>query len=313
MAIFTQVTHKRIKGQDKVKVHKPALFFSLLDGKKWSKPVIIPFVDFKYSYGHPSISRDGKTLYFSSSMPGGQGGDDIYVSQFDGSEWSTPVNLGPEVNSEANDVFPCYYNDMLYFSSNRKESTGGLDIFKCTHKDGAFLKAEKLGDPINSKEDDFGLIFKTDNVGYFSSNRSSGEGKDDIYMFKVKEQVTIESDFLAGKFNYRNLEGNVDGMTVMLYDEDGNLVMDTKTNENGEFIFKHLGRDGEYRIKIEGEEDMELVIYNINGETVATLLSDSKGEFMYKRLPSGDVGTMALMDFHLILSFYSFMCDLRKK
>ncbi len=296
MAVFTQVTHKKIKGQDKVKVHKPALFYSELDGSKWSKPIIVPFVDVNYSYGHPSLSKDGKTLYFSSSMPGGQGGDDIYVSTFDGTNWSAPKNLGPEVNSEANEVFPSFYNEVLYFSSNRKESMGGLDLFKSELKENAFQTAQKLEEPINSKEDDFGLIFRSDNVGYFSSNRAEGKGKDDIYMFKVNETVTIESDFLAGKFNYRNLDGNVEGMKVMLYDEDGNLVMDTKTNENGEFIFKHLGRDEEYRIKIEGEEDMELIIYNLDGETVATLMSDAKGEFIYKRLPPGDVGTMALMD-----------------
>ncbi len=296
MAVFTQVTRKQIKDQDKVKVHKPALFFSKFEGGKWTKPELIPFVDVKYSYGHPSLSKDGKTLYFSSSMPGGHGGDDIYVSSFDGTNWADPKNLGPEINSESNEVFPSYHNEVLYFSSNRKESSGGLDIFKSEMEENVFKTAEKLGEPINSPEDDFGLIFKSDNVGYFSSNRANGAGKDDIYMFKVNETVTIESDFLAGKFNYRNLDGHVEGMKVMLYDEEGNLVMDTETNENGEFIFKNLGQNGEYRIKVEGEEDLELVIYNLNGETVATLLSDSKGEFLYKRLPAGDVGTMTLMD-----------------
>ena len=230
-------------------------------------------------------------------MPGGQGGNDIYSVDFDGSTWGTPENLGTAVNSKDNEVFPCYHGDKLYFSSDGRDTRGGLDLFVCAWKDDAFQKAENIGDPMNSPRDDFGLMFTSDDMGYFSSNRENGAGSDDIYRFQIKETVTVESDFVAGQFRYRNLDGGpASGLKVQLLDEDGNLVMNGETNEDGEFIFRHLGDMDGYRLRIEGEEDVELIIYDKNGQKVATLISDEKGEFVFKRLSEQYTGTMALID-----------------
>lgn len=295
IAVFTQVPHKHAK-EYKGKLHRPSLFYSKHIDGKWQSPVLLPFVDDAHSYGHPHVSEDGKTLYFSSNMEGGYGGDDIYKSTFDGENWTKPENLGEGVNSDKNEVFPYLRNDILYFSSNGRGSIGGLDLFMSKLIEGAFDSAERMVEPMNSTADDFGIIFKSDEIGYFSTNRENGHGKDDIYMFKVKETVTVESDFLAGEFSYRNLDSKGSNLKVMLVDENGNVIMETMTDENGQFIFKKLGSEGNYRIKIEGEDPMELVIFDLNGQKVAQLLSDNKGEFLYKLLDSGDHSSLSLMD-----------------
>ncbi len=295
-AVFTQVVHKQFKGQEKIKVHKPALYYSVNEDGKWSKPDLLPFVDGKYSYGHPSFNDDASLLYFSSNAPGGKGGDDIYSVSFDGDKWGEPSNLGDSVNTDKNEVFPCSHGDKLYFSSNRDGGKGGLDIYRTTVSDGKYSGLLHLDAPANSDADDFGMSFKSDDLAYFSSNRADGRGKDDLYILKIKESVIVESNFLAGQFNYRNLSGKASGMRVMLYDDNGELLMETTTNDQGEFIFKNLDQNGQYRIRVEGEEDMELVIFNQNGENVATLLKDANGEFLYKLLDQRKVGTLALID-----------------
>ena len=127
--------------------------------------------------GHPALSADGKTLYFVSNAPGGHGGTDLYKSEWSASGWQSPVNLGPEINSSGDELFPTINNHHLFFSSNGKGGFGGLDIWVYNLKVPSQLK--NAGQPFNSKHDDFGLIWDvTAKEGYFSSNRM---GQDAIY------------------------------------------------------------------------------------------------------------------------------------
>jgi outer membrane protein OmpA-like peptidoglycan-associated protein len=153
-----------------------------------------------YSVGHPSISRDGKSLYFASDKPGGHGGTDIYSCTLnsDGS-WSEPVNLGKEVNTAFDEKFPFIADDgTLYFASNAPGGVGGLDIYKTRLVDGKWTRPENLGMPVNSKDDDFSFIIDAaGKSGYFASNRAGGLGEDDIYHFTYDEtrlnyQVTVK-------------------------------------------------------------------------------------------------------------------------
>jgi hypothetical protein len=173
----------------------PLQLFSaqLSDDNNWGGFQLLSFQDKNYSYAQPSISEDGKTLYFSSNIPGGLGGNDLYVSTFENGIWTKPVNLGARINSPGDEMFPFIYRDsILYFSSNGHGGLGGLDLFKINLKDTGMLK--NLGVPMNSSNDDFGIILGNEGqAGYFASNRANGAGSDDIYGFKeIRITVTIK-------------------------------------------------------------------------------------------------------------------------
>ncbi len=147
------------------------------EGDKWTNAKALPFNSKEYSVRNPSISKDGKTLYFSSDMPGGMGGEDIWKVSVDGDSYGTPENLGKGVNSEGNESFPYITDDnVLFFASNGKQGFGGYDVFtyNTTTKE-----TKNVGAPVNTEKDDFAFSFNKDKkVGYFSSNR---EGNDDIF------------------------------------------------------------------------------------------------------------------------------------
>ena len=136
-----------------------------------------------YSYAHPTfLNTSGTEMIFSSNMPGGFGGSDLWYTKSEGSGWSTPINLGPEINTGGEEVFPYYgKGDTLYFASSGLPGLGGLDIYKTSGSLGSFSIPENLGAPFNSPYDDFGLITKGGNEGYLTSNRPNGIGDDDIY------------------------------------------------------------------------------------------------------------------------------------
>jgi outer membrane protein OmpA-like peptidoglycan-associated protein len=138
----------------------------------------------------PSISSDGKTLYFISDRSGGYGGYDIYKTEKDtGGKWSVPENLGPNINSSGNEKTPFIHTDnqTLYFSSNGWPGLGGYDIFYAKKEpNGKFGKPKNIGYPINTEADDVGFIVSTDgHYGYFASNKYSGPGGWDIYNFDL--------------------------------------------------------------------------------------------------------------------------------
>ena len=157
----------------------------------WTNFKTLSFCNPKYSYAHPAISKDGKTLYFISNIRGGKettkGGSDIFkVDILGNNSFSEPKNLGSKVNSYSREMFPYIADDnTLYFASNRPNGFGGFDIYRSKiNKEGVFEKAEKMPEPINSNKDDFCLVIDSANkTGFFSSKRDEGNGDDDIYYF----------------------------------------------------------------------------------------------------------------------------------
>ncbi len=173
-----------VKGQ-KLKCQ---IYLSRKNGLAWSKPEKLNFNEDSVTFAHPSISADGKTLYFTSGLSGGQGGKDIWKSTYNGSEWGAPENLGASINTSGDEMFPYISddNETLYFSSNKHFGLGGLDIFKAKKSaNGQFETVpENMKYPINSGFDDFGIIFEGKKYkGYFTSNRTGSKGAEDIYMF----------------------------------------------------------------------------------------------------------------------------------
>ena len=156
-------------------------------GDKWSKLKPFFFNSSKYSVGYPALSPDGNSLYFVSDIEGGYGGTDLYVTNREGGNWSSPSNLGPIVNTFGDETFPFMAdNGDLYFASDGHPGYGGLDIFVTRKVGDIWLIPQNLGRPINSSYDDFALaMYKNDSVGLFSANRPGGRGEDDIYTFRV--------------------------------------------------------------------------------------------------------------------------------
>lgn len=157
----------------------------------WANERELPFNSDAYSCIHPSLSADGKHLFFASDMPGGEGGFDIWVSERSPSGWGAPRNLGPHVNSEKNEIFPhVTLSGALYFASDGHNTMGGLDIFVSDNAISAPTEWINLGSPFNTEADDFAIIWDDDGKnGYFTSNRKGGFGKDDIYRFTIEKGI----------------------------------------------------------------------------------------------------------------------------
>lgn len=157
----------------------------------WVDVKELPFNADNYSCVHPSLSADGKHLFFSSDMPGGFGGFDLYVSERGpGGSWKTPLNLGPKINSVGNDAFPFIHSSgTLFFSSNGYEGAQGLDMY-FVETEGGDTSVVSLGSQFNSKEDDRGFILNDEGTkGFFASNRKNSIGKDDIFSFTIEQGI----------------------------------------------------------------------------------------------------------------------------
>ncbi|MBL8002341.1 MAG: OmpA family protein [Flavobacteriales bacterium] len=181
---FTQNLANRKKlGNTRSNDDRLGLFFSNRIGGGWTVPEPFPFNSDAYSVMHAAIAPDGRRLVFASDMPGGSGGFDLYVSDLVDGEWEIPVNLGPAVNSSANEVFPFIAaNNVLYFSSARNGGRGGSDIYMCRPIGPHWGSAKALPEPVNSEANDYAYTsFPSDRSGYFSSDR---DGTDRIHSFR---------------------------------------------------------------------------------------------------------------------------------
>jgi hypothetical protein len=153
---------------------------------------VLPFESENFSYCHPTLSTDGQRLYFSSNMPGGFGGMDLWMSRkMKTGEWSKAMNMGSRINTAGNELFPHYAkNGIMYFSSNGRKETKGrtdLDIFSVDVENKIALP-NAMPEAFNTEGDDFGIMFLPTPIkkGFFSSNRKGGSGGDDIYEFEIK-------------------------------------------------------------------------------------------------------------------------------
>ena len=248
----------------------------------------------EYSVGHPCISPDGKTMYFASDMPGGQGGVDIYKVTSFGGQWGKPENLGAAVNTAGNEVFPFFQDgeEMLFFASNGHLGLGGLDIFVSpATEDGKFKKVLNAGVPMNTRFDDFGLIIdERMRQGYFSSNREGGKGDDDIYAFEMLKPFSFDKKIKG--FSKDEKGAIVAGVTLELYGADGELIESVNTDSEGKFEFsvepeldfvikakKEGYFDGSSKTSSDVEEDVVNVDVKVEkdpGLALYTLITDAK-------------------------------------
>ena len=251
IAAFTRVNYI-VNKKNKDFVNRAKIYFTDINGKSFSKPKAFTYNSDEYSCAHPSLSADGTILFFSSDMPGSYGGQDIWMCKKNGDGWDKPVNLGFDINTTGDEVFPSVKKDgSLYFSSNGLPGFGDLDIFTAKQVDGKWLLNRNEGLYLNSKADDFGITFINDSVGYFSSNREGGKGEDDIYYFKyTNKNISIDGTVLLTE----NTNDPAKGVKVYLLDANGKAIDSTKTNDKGYFVFRDLDADKTYMAEIEGTE-----------------------------------------------------------
>jgi peptidoglycan-associated lipoprotein len=200
----------------------------------WGEPKKIKVSADSLMLAHPSISADGKTLYFVSDRKGGYGGKDIwYATKLKENSWGKPINAGPEINTSGDEMFPYIREDgTLYFSSNAHVGMGGLDLFSAKKDAQNKWIVENLKSPLNSTGDDFAISFYPgEERGLFSSNRE-GSSKDDIYTFVLPPKVyEIEGDVFSKENGSR-----INDATVKLIGTDGTMLK--VKAENGKFKFK---------------------------------------------------------------------------
>lgn len=192
----------------------------------------------KYSVKNPTVSADGKTLYFASDMPGGFGKFDIYKAKiYAGGNVGTPVNLGNKINTAGQEMFPFISeSNVLYFSSNGHLGLGNLDVFYSELKDEEFQDAKNLAKPINSNADDFAFsINETTGKGFVSSNRAGGKGDDDIYTF-IKKIPPCEVIVKAQVYDSKTNSPIVAAETV-LKDESGHIIDSILTDVKGIVVY----------------------------------------------------------------------------
>lgn len=220
------------------------IVYSSRAGGDWTEPRKINFFrDSTVSVAHPAIAPDGETIYFVSDAPGGFGGNDIWKGTLSGDECKYISNLGPDINTPANEAFPMVRADgTLYFSSDGLPGLGGLDLFKAKAAGENKWIVENMGVPLNSNFDDFGIAFEGNKeTGFFSSNRGQTRGFDFIWSFNLPETEIIVTGTV------------VDDKQTPIPDALVRLVSNT-----GQNIRVSTRKDGTYRIKI--DKDMECVM-----------------------------------------------------
>ena len=207
------------------------------NGGQWKEPTVIPISHDSVVIAHPSLTDDELNMYFVSNLFGGYGGKDIWMVSRDskGADWGQPENLGPDINTPGDEMFPTVRGDStLYFSSDGHLGMGGLDIFKATLQEDETWVVENMKYPINSIGDDFGMVFqRQEEQGYFTSNREDSRGGDDIYSFLLPTKKFS----IAGTVLNEETSEPLDEADVRLIGSDG-TNLEYATDSTGTFSFK---------------------------------------------------------------------------
>lgn len=231
---FTRCTN------DKGNLQGCKIMVSRRAGRNWGEPKALDLGgDSTTVFGNPSISPDELTLLFSSDLPHGQGGKDIWMStrKTANDNFGRALNAGPMINSPGDEMFPFMRNDTtVYFSSNGHPGMGGLDIFRSTFSNGEWTKPVNMQVPVNSPGDDFGIVFNPEeDKGFFSTNRKGGRGSDDLYSFVNPPVIFTLSGVVKDDKTLQFIQGAV----VKLTGSNGTSVQ-AKTDAKGFYGFNKV-------------------------------------------------------------------------
>lgn len=238
---FTQCNGKDGKGKF------CRIWTATLSGQEWTDVKPLEFTSDSFNSGHPSLTKDNQIMYFSSDMPGGEGGKDIWYVTYSkrGKTWGDPVNLGPTVNTDKDEVYPFIHEDgTLYFSSNGHTGIGAMDIFYTTGSTTDWSTPVNMKSPINSGGDDFSIVLSKDKEsGYLASNREGSKGQDDIWRFYMDPLVFTLSG-VARDVKTKQILANT-------------YVTLTTSSDTGKIVIK-TDATGAYKINIKPKTDVEL-------------------------------------------------------
>ena len=278
------------KGTNHLKLYSAELRKNEDSVPTWQNVKELPFNSEDYSVGHPTVSKDGKLLYFVSDMPGSIGATDIFVvdileretknqiedSTFTG--YSKPRNLGEKVNTAGREMFPYITDNALYLASDGHLGLGGLDVYESRIIDSNFQKPVNLGAPLNSELDDFGFIVNEQkNKGFVCSNRLTGKGDDDIYSFiRLPAQDALCEQNIRGYVSNTITGERIANVKMTLFSESGNELETTTTTLAGAYKFNTvLNCNTKFKVTATktGYESKEKPILTLkeNGETVVAL------------------------------------------
>ncbi|VXB41975.1 Cell envelope biogenesis protein OmpA [Flavobacterium sp. 9AF] len=238
------------KSEDKKsKMGRMYLYKATKKDGKWSNLEALPINNIEYSLRNPSISSDGKTLYFSSDMPGGFGGEDIWKVSVNGDEYGTPENLGDKINTPGNESFPFITSEnILYFSSDAQPGFGGFDVFEANLNTNTV--PVNVGEPVNTNKDDFGFSYNASKkMAIFSSNRDAGI--DNLYMATPVcgvNAVVIVKNATTGKV--------IESASIKVLDNSNSLVANSFSDGTGSQIFEiECNKEYSFKVSKEGFED----------------------------------------------------------
>ena len=226
----------------------------------WGNIIEVPFNSDQYNVAHPALSPDEKYLYFASDMPGSFGNSDIFRVEILGdNQYGTPENLGNIINTAGRESFPYISKDnVLYYSSDGIPGLGGLDIFAVKfNADGSTSKPVNIGMPGNSADDDFCFVFNSDSkIGFLTSNRPGGKGKDDIYSFHEDKPLLFSCQ--------KNIKGIVKDAKTKAIIADAKVILSDKvmkevstdlSKTDGTFTFEKVNcNDSHYYLRGEKEK-----------------------------------------------------------
>jgi outer membrane protein OmpA-like peptidoglycan-associated protein/tetratricopeptide (TPR) repeat protein len=245
-----------------LKIGQIYLYKTVKNGDKWGEPVLLPFNSKHWSSKNPSISKDGKTLYFASDRENSMGGFDIWKVEVKGNNsYGEPVNLGSKINTEGNEDYPFITDDnKLFFSSDRPNGFGGLDVFVADFNKGTDVK--NVGAPVNTSKDDFAFSFNaTKNIGFFSSNRS---GVDKLYLATPVcgvEAIVLVRDAKIGKI--------LSNASVAILDDKNNVIERRTSGPDGKVTYSvDCNRAYTIQASMDGYENGSFPIAKTNGGTV---------------------------------------------
>ncbi|MGJ8715886.1 MAG: OmpA family protein [Maribacter stanieri] len=255
---FTRNNYKKGSfNRDKNGISRLKIYKSTFKDGKWGNIEDLPFNSELYSVAHPTLNKEGNKLYFSSDMPGTLGASDIFMVEIhkDGN-YGIPQNLGSKINTESKETFPFISDsDVLYFASDGHPGLGGLDIFSIDLKNQG--KVKNLGNPINSPNDDFSLIFDDEtSSGFFASNRTGGIGGDDIYALKTIDcKVSI-----SGNAVDKDSEKPLPFATINAKNISGGNIGEAQTDAQGNYTIEIPCQESQYSIvaNLEGYEEGSL-------------------------------------------------------
>lgn len=275
------------KGQSENRITLLKLYSASLIGEEWKNIQELPFNSDQHSVAHPALSVDEKTLYFASDMPGTLGQSDLFkVSINADGTFGKPENLGAEINTEGRESFPFISEDNeLYFASDGRPGLGGLDVFVSKiNGELSYDEVQNLGEPINSRKDDFAFIINSKNRnGFFSSNRDNGHGLDDVYRFTELRRLVCEQE-LSGTITDAETGEVVSDVRVMLFDEARQTAVEVLSDKKGNYVFSKVKCGKKYFIKT-AKEDYEikeatLTLKKASGKTTFSLAIEKKAKPM---------------------------------